>query len=96
MKVTSALANMEIGIGDIRRQGNRLILRSDGKSSVDTEISVSAAEVLRTLGRILTTPSSLVFVLGLPYFWWRDRRNAATPDDSAAPEARRADINKPW
>jgi hypothetical protein len=95
MKVNSPLANMEIGIGEIRRRGSHLILRSEAGSSMDAEISVSASEVLRTIGRVLATPSGLVFVLGLPVFWLREKFGAG-PDAAAATTTRRSDINKPW
>lgn len=95
MKVKSPLANMEIGIGEIRRRGSHLILRSQAGSSMDAEISVSAAEVLRTIGRVLSTPSGLVFVLGLPFFWLREKLGSGA-DTGAATTTPRRDINKPW
>lgn len=95
MKVKSPLANMDIGIGEIGRRGSHLILRSEAGSSMDAEISVSASEVLRTIGRVLATPSGLVFVLGLPVFWLREKFGAG-PDAAAAATTRRSDINKPW
>lgn len=95
MKVNSPLANMEIGIGEIRRRGHHLILRSEPGSSMDAEISVSASEVLRTIGRVLITPAGLLFVLGLPVFWLREKLGSGT-DVVAATATRRPDINKPW
>ena len=95
MKVKSPLANMDIGIAEVHRSGNNLILKSGPGSSIDTEISVSASEVLRTIGKILATPSGLGFVLGLPYFWLRQKlRGSAADGGAGAP--RPVDINKPW
>jgi len=99
MKVRSPLADMDVGIGSVSRAGNDLILRSKTGSSVDTEITVSASEVLRTIWLVLSSGAGLVFVLGLPFFWLRERLGlrgsaAASTARNAAP--RPADINKPW
>ncbi|MEP7242814.1 MAG: hypothetical protein ABI885_03920 [Gammaproteobacteria bacterium] len=97
MKVHSPLANMDVGIGEVARQGNDLVLKSRADSSMDAVITISAGEVVRTLGAVLSSPSGLVFVLGLPYFWLREKwgRPAAPAAPSSGP-ARPADINKPW
>lgn len=95
MKVTSPLANMEIGIGEIRRRGHQLIVRSEAGGSMDAEICLSATEVVRTIGRVLSSPSALGFILGLPYFWWREKRGGHA-EGGAASAVRRPDINKPW
>jgi hypothetical protein len=97
MKVQSALANLDIGIGEIRRQGNDLVLKSRAGSSMDAVITVSAAEVLRTIGAVLSSPSGLLFVIGLPWFWLRQRfSRGAKSSGSSGPAATQVDINKPW
>ena len=100
MRVRSPLADMDVGIGSVSRVGNDLILRSRTGSSVDTEITVSASEVLRTIGLVLSRPAGLVFVLGLPFFWLRERLGIGGAGRAqGAPRratARPADINKPW
>ena len=98
MKVRSALANMDIGIGGVSRAGNELVLTSKTGSGVDTEITVSAGEVLRTIGLVLSRPAGLVFVLGLPFFWLRERLGMGGRSASGTRGAtvRPADINKPW
>ena len=101
MKVESALANLEVGIGGARRVGNNLVLTSIAGGSVETVITVSAAEVLRTLGVVLASPSGFGFVLGLPYFWLRERFGRGAAPRSASATGRRApgaptNINKPW
>ena len=95
MKVRSPLANIEVGVDRISRQGNNLVLHSGNGSSIDAQISVSAGEVLRTLGRVLTSLPGLTFVIGLPFFWLRERLGGA--GSAAMAGANRADnINKPW
>jgi hypothetical protein len=95
MKVRSALADLEIGIDDIRREGNGLVIRSAAGSPLEAVITVSAREVVATLFKVLTSPSALVFVLGLPFFWLRDALGGTT-SAAAARTSRPADINKPW
>ena len=96
MKVRSPLADMEIGIGFVSRKGNDLVLRSGSGSSIDTEITVSAGEVLRTIGLVLSRPAGLVFVLGLPFFWLREKSTGTTGGATSAATQRPVDINKPW
>jgi hypothetical protein len=95
MKVRSPLADIDIGIGSVARQGNQLVLRSGAGSSIDTEITVSASEVLRTIGLVLSRPAGLVFVLGLPFFWLRERLSGGSAA-ARATTRRPVDINKPW
>lgn len=84
---------MDVSIGEIRREGHELKLKAAAGSSIDAEITVSAAEVLRILAKVLTSGAGLVFVLGLPFFWLRERFGAARIAPADGP---RADINKPW
>ena len=99
MKVESPLANMDMGIGSARRVGNDLVLTSLAGGSVETVITVSAGEVLRTIGTVLSSPSGLGFVLGLPFFWLRQRLGKG-PDAARRAGGGRpgqaSNINKPW
>ena len=97
MKVRSGLADLEIGIGSVRRDGGNLVLRSSEASSVDTEIVVSAAEVVRTIGLVLSSLSGWAFVLGLPWFWLRQAFGGECKAAAGkTADTRPADINKPW
>ncbi len=93
MRVKSALANLEVGIGEVSRRGSDLILRSAPGSAVDTEIAVSAREALSILRRILTTGGGLWFVLTLPFFALRPS-NSAAASQASLPSS--TNINKPW
>jgi hypothetical protein len=95
MRVSSPLANMDIGIGAVRRRGNDLVLTSGADSSVQTVIVVSAREALGILGKIVSG-SGLVFALGLPFFWLRQALGLGAAEASAKEEATPANINKPW
>jgi len=97
MKVTSALANMDVQIGTVRREGHDLILGSAPGSSIDAVIRLSAREVVRILALVLGSRAGLIFVLGLPFFWLRQRlagEQSATATALGADE--RTNINKPW
>jgi hypothetical protein len=97
MKVESPLANMDIGIGAARRVGNDLVLRSREGGSVQTVITISAVEVLSTLGTVLSSASGLGFILGLPFFWVRQRLGVGAA--ARGPERSKsgaANLNKPW
>jgi hypothetical protein len=99
MKVQSPLANMDIRIGAVRREGNELLLQSAPGSSLEATIAVSAREALSILGRVLGSGGGLMFVLGLPFFWLRQvlagGRREATPTAGANTPVQ-SDINKPW
>ena len=95
MRVSSPLANMDIGIGAVRRRGNDLVLTSGADSSVPTVIVVSAREALGILGKILGG-SGLVFALGLPLFWLRQTLGMGATEASAKDDAAPVNINKPW
>jgi len=95
MHVRSPLATLEVGIGTVERRGNSLVVHSRPGSTLETEITISAGEVLGMIGRVLATPASLLFVVGLPFFWLRERLGLGVgPEPVRA--SRRDDINKPW
>ena len=96
MKVRSPLADMDLQLGSVSRDGNHLVLRSDAARSIDTEISVSASEVLRTIGLVLSRPAGLAFVLGLPFFWLRERLSSGSAGAARSATRQPVDINKPW
>ena len=67
MKVTSALADMEISVGRISSKGGRLILESGASSSIDARVAMDAGDVWAAIGAFLRSPSAWGFVLGLPF-----------------------------
>lgn len=95
MRVKSELADMQITVGSVHRDGSVLILESGAGSALQTTIRISAREALGILGRILRSGAGLSFVLGLPVLALRrsvDSANDSGPGaDSTVP-----DINKPW
>jgi hypothetical protein len=97
MKVRSPLATFDLGLGAIERRGNSLVVHSRPGGGIEAEITISASEVLCLIGRVLVTPAGLQFVVGLPFFWLRERLCGGGAI-AASPARRRAvdDINKPW
>lgn len=94
MKVNSPLANVDVRIGSAGRRGHQLVLRSAADSPMQAEIAIGPGEILRTLLRVLLTPSSLLFVLGLPVFWLLEALGGGSERNDGTP--RPTDINKPW
>lgn len=95
MKVRSPLATFDVRLGTVGRRGNSLILRSRPDSALDAEIAVSAGEVLQVIGCVLASAAGLLFVIGLPFFWLRERLGRDTAGAPVVP-ASHDDINKPW
>jgi hypothetical protein len=93
MKVTSALANMEISVGRISSRQGQLILESGSDSSIDARVAMDARDVLGALWAFARSPSAWGFVLSLPILWlWRPR---SAGKQSGEPYAGYA-INYPW
>ncbi|MBS0612492.1 MAG: hypothetical protein JSS24_04905 [Proteobacteria bacterium] len=100
MRVTSPLADMQITVGAVHRDGSVLVLQSGAGSSLDTTICIGAREALRIVGRILGSTAGLSFVLGLPLLALRrDAGTSAGAGGSASvggAASAGTDINKPW
>lgn len=73
MKVKSKLADVEFQFGRIERQNNLLVIESHPSQKMKSRVYVSPADVLSFLGKLLSSPSGLLFVVGFPYFYWRSR-----------------------
>ena len=97
MRVKSALADMQITVGEVRREGAVLVLQSGAGSALETTIRIGAREALCILGRVLGSAAGLSFVLGLPLLALRrDAAGGAGGDAATSAAAQMADINKPW
>lgn len=95
MRVKSALADMQITVGAVHRDGPVLVLESGAGSALQTTIRISAREALGILGQVLGSGAGLSFVLGLPFLALRrstDQANDGAPGASGSVP----DINKPW
>lgn len=95
MKVTSALADMEISVGRISSKSGRLILESGASSSIDARVAMDARDVWAAIGAFLKSPSAWGFMLGLPFSWLLKPVEEGVRDAAGEPYAGYA-INHPW
>ena len=75
MRVRSKLADVEFRFGSIERKDNELIINSHPDQAMKSRVYVSPGDVFTVLGKLLTSPAAWGFVLGLPYFWWKERKS---------------------
>ncbi|HEV7716808.1 MAG TPA: hypothetical protein VGO53_14520 [Steroidobacteraceae bacterium] len=92
MKVTSQLADVEFKFGPIVREGNRLVLSSAPEQTLTTTVYLSPGDVLQFLGKLLRSPSAILFVLGFPYFYVRARRAGEQTREAE----KEHDPHRPW
>jgi hypothetical protein len=95
MRVKSALADMQITVGTVHRDGPVLVLESGAGSALQTTIRISAREALGILAKVLGSGAGLSFVLGLPFLALRRSTNQ-TNDGTTGTGTPVTDINKPW
>jgi len=74
MRVRSKLADVEFRVGAIERKGNTLVIASHPEQSMRSKVYVTPDDVVSFLGQLLRSPGGLLFVIGLPWFWYRARR----------------------
>ena len=111
MRVTSDLADLDIQLGRITREGDELVVESAPGSSLDARIRVDAADARTMLGRVLKSGAVWAFLFRLP-FARRERGHLALGEggDAFAPASRdksgdnpawqerrgSTGLNKPW
>ncbi len=105
MRVKSDLADLEIELGPIRRDGDELVVESAPGSSIGARIRVDAAEARSMLAKVLSSGAVWSFLLRLPFAWRAERGGGKAPEEQAdgtrdnpAWRARREStgLNKPW
>ena len=85
MRVKSDLADLQIELGDIRRDGDALVVESAPESSLDTRIRVDASEARSILGRMLRSGAVWAFLIRLPFARLRRARRADRKGGRPAP-----------
>ena len=86
MRVISPLADLDLRIGRIERHGDLIIVETVPGEGIETRIELSARDTGRIAGRILRSPALLLYLLTLPFLYWRAGRTpVAEPDDPWAP-----------
>ena len=83
MRVTSDLADLDLKVGRISREGDELVVESAPESSLDARIRLDASDVRSMLGRVLKSGAVWGFLLRLPFsrLW----RAARTPREGGRP-----------
>ena len=77
MRVRSKMADVEFRFGSIERLDKELIINSHPDQTLKSRVYVSPGDALAALGKLLLSPAAWVFLLGLPYFWWKERRKSS-------------------
>ena len=67
MRVKSDLADLQIELGRIRRDGDELVVESAPDSSIDARIRVDASEARSILSRMLRSGAVWGFLVHLPF-----------------------------
>ena len=83
MRVKSDLADLQIELGGIHRDGDELVVESAPESSIDARIRVDAAEARSMLGKVLKSGAVWSFLLRLPFL--RPARARGTPRGGGRP-----------
>lgn len=87
MRVRSPLADIDLELGSISREGDRLVVRTLEGVSIPTRVDIDARDAVSMLRAIFSSRHALVFLLQLPVLYRRARRKSSDPHDS---------IENPW
>ncbi|HNP35930.1 MAG TPA: hypothetical protein PKK10_08765 [Woeseiaceae bacterium] len=90
MRVNSKLAQIDFQFGKVAREGNLLLIKSDANSTMKSSVYVSPEDVVEFLKRFFVSPSAILFVLGLPWFFYRWRKSGRKQTSAAGRQ------RKPW
>lgn len=77
MRVRSKLADVDFQFGEVKRDGDLLIINSHPEAKMKSRVYVSPDDVTAFLKRFLMSPSAILFVLAFPFFWFRHRKSRA-------------------
>ena len=77
MRVTSDLADLDLKVGRISREGDELVVESAPESSLDARIRLDASDVRSMLGKVLKSGAVWGFLLRLPFSPFRRQAKAS-------------------
>lgn len=87
MRVISPLADLQLQVGKIKRQGDLIVVETVPGEGIETRIELSARDAGRIAGLVLRSPALLLYVLTLPFLYRRSRKSAAAdPGDPWPPQ----------
>ena len=90
MKVNSPLANLEMYVGSVAKQGDQLVIRSREDSSMPAEVFVAPQDAWDFVRSLCRQPLALLYVLAMPFLGMGGRQ--AEPSTSLLDDP----LNKPW
>lgn len=96
MRVVSSLADIDFGIGRIVRRGGNLVIESSADSTLETLVTVTPRDALRSLAALAVSPSAWIFVLTLPFALLFGGNRSTTSNDDWEERRTRKGLNKPW
>ncbi len=96
MRVISSLADIDFGIGRIFRRGGDLVIESSKDSTLETTVTVTPRDALRSLWSLATSPSAWLFVLTLPFAGFSRGSKVANATNEWDERRGRTGLNKPW
>ncbi len=74
MRVRSKLADVDFVIGRLYRKDHRLLIDSDPNQPMKSRVYVEPADVTLFLRKLILSPSAWLFFLGLPWFYFKAKR----------------------
>lgn len=89
MKVVSKLANMNLTVGRMYREGSRLVITNEGGEGIPTKVYVHPSDVVGALGAFVKSLSAISFILFFPYFYVKGKSDK---DEQITPKS----MNNPW
>lgn len=95
MYVQSPLADIDFGIGAVRRDGDRLVFVSDASSSLDATVYMDAKDAGSLICALLKSPSAIGFALSLPFLLLFGGKEKSA-DAATAARHPFVELNKPW
>ena len=76
MRVISDLADLDLKVGRISREGDELVVESAPESSLDARIRLDASDARSMLGKVLKSRAVWGFLLRLPFSPFRRKARA--------------------
>ena len=96
MRVVSSLADIDFSIGRIVRRGGDLVIESSADSTLETMVTVTPRDALKSLVALAVSPSAWIFVMTLPFALVFGRKKSNHAGDDWNERRKRTGLNKPW
>lgn len=94
MRVKSPIAEIDFVIGELRRDGDTLVISGDPSSSIEAEVRMSPRDVGMLLRSVIFNPVAIFYFFSLPFLMLRKSPAGAVADTAREDPFGR--LNKPW